>query len=93
MVVRGLAMAEARVRFPLPAQKFIIKIMVEVKRKPGESVLSLVKRFSTKVRLSGILIEVKKGIHYQKPLNKRARKEKALLRLQRQKEAMTSQKR
>ena len=67
--------------------------MVEVRRKPGESVLSLVKRFSTKVRLSGIFIEVKKRIHYQKPLNKRARKEKALLRLQRQKEAMTSQKR
>lgn len=61
--------------------------MVEVRRKPKESVLSLVRRFSSKVRMSGILLEAKKRMFYQKPPNEREKREKALRRLQKQREA------
>lgn len=61
--------------------------MVEVRKNKNENSASLVRKFSTKVRLSGILLEGRKRLFYQKPLNKRARKEKALRRLQKISEA------
>ena len=60
--------------------------MVEVYRKPGENVTSLVKRFSWQVIRSGILLEAKKRRFYIKPLNKRARREKALYRVRKTRE-------
>lgn len=55
--------------------------MVEVRRKPKETSFALVRRFSSKVRLSGILQEAKKRQYYQRPLGEREKKERALKRL------------
>lgn len=60
--------------------------MVEVYRKPGESVSNLIKRFNWQVMRSGILVEAKKRMFYVKPENKRKRKEKALHRIRKTEE-------
>jgi len=52
--------------------------MVETRKKPNENSISLVRRFSTKLRMSGILLEARKRQFREKKLNKRARKEKFL---------------
>lgn len=54
--------------------------MVEVKRKDNESFESLMRRFSKKILQSGKILQAKKIKFYQKPINKRARKLKALRR-------------
>jgi len=67
--------------------------VVEVKKKDGESVESLIRRFNKRVQQSGILIQAKKGRFFETPKNKRAmrvdaqrrseiREEKELLRKQ-----------
>jgi len=55
--------------------------MVEVRKKPKETTQALIRRFSSIVRMSGILEEAKRRQFYQRPLNKRQRKERALKRL------------
>jgi len=55
--------------------------MVEVRKKPRENALSLVRRFSLKVRMSGVLVEARKRQYHKSPLTKRDRKEKTLRRL------------
>ena len=55
--------------------------MVEVRKKPREAVYSLVRKFSSRIRLSGILKEAKKRQYCQVPLGKKERKEKALKKL------------
>jgi len=55
---------------------------LEVKRKPRESVQSLVKRFSQKVRQSGILIQARKIRFHEPPKNRLAKKKAALRREQ-----------
>jgi ribosomal protein S21 len=55
--------------------------MVEVRKKPKETSVSLIRRFSSKVRMSGVLVEAKKRQYHQAPLKKRAKKEKAIRRL------------
>ncbi len=60
--------------------------MVEVYKKPGESVSSLVKRFSWKVLRSGILLEAKKRRFYNPSINKNARRKNALYRIKKTKE-------
>ncbi|HOK35448.1 MAG TPA: 30S ribosomal protein S21 [Candidatus Pacearchaeota archaeon] len=55
--------------------------MVEVRKKQKETTFSLVRRFSSKLRMSGILQEVKKRQYYQPPLNEREKREKALKRI------------
>ena len=57
--------------------------MVEVRKKPREAVHSLVRKFSSRIRLSGILKEAKKRQYCQVPLGKKERKEKALKKLKR----------
>lgn len=52
--------------------------MVEVKKKDNESFESLVRRFTKKIIQSGRVIQAKKIRFYQKPLNKRAKKQRAL---------------
>jgi len=53
---------------------------LEVRRKKGESVRSLVSRFIRAVRRSGILVEAKKKKYFRRPLSKLAKKKAALSR-------------
>ena len=54
--------------------------MLEVKRKDGESFEALMRRFSKKLLQSGRIIQAKKVKYHQRPLNKRALKQRALRR-------------
>lgn len=54
--------------------------MVEVKRKNGESVESLLRRFTRRTQQSGILIRAKEGQYFQKRKTKRELREGALRR-------------
>jgi ribosomal protein S21 len=56
--------------------------MVEVRKKPKENTPSLARRFSTKLRRSGVLLEARKRQFSKRSRNKRARKEKALRRIE-----------
>ncbi len=51
--------------------------MVEVRRKDGESVESMLRRFTRKVHTSGVLIRAKRGRFYQPPKSKREVREGA----------------
>ena len=58
--------------------------MIEVTRKDGkESAESLVRRFNRRVQQSGLVIAVKQGQYFEKPLSKRDRRGKAIIRNQR----------
>jgi len=59
---------------------------LEVKRKPRESVQNLIKRFSQKVRRSGVLIQARKIRFRQQPKSRLAKKKAALRREQLKKE-------
>ena len=58
--------------------------MIEVTRKDGkESTENLLRRFNRKVQQSGVLAEVKQNQYHQKPLSKRDRRSKAIIRQER----------
>ena len=58
--------------------------MIEVKRKDAkESTETLLRRFNRKVQQSGMLAEVKQNQYYQKPISKRERRNKAIVRQER----------
>jgi ribosomal protein S21 len=58
--------------------------MIEVTRKDGkESAENLVRRFNRRVQQSGLVIAVKAGQYFEKPLSKRERRNKAIIRNQR----------
>lgn len=57
-----------------------VKKVLEVKRKEGESFEALMRRFSKKLLQSGRILQAKKVKYYQKPLNKRAQKQRAIRR-------------
>ena len=58
--------------------------MIEVTRKDGkESAENLVRRFNRRVQQSGLVIAVKSGQYFEKPLSKRDRRNKAIIRNQR----------
>ncbi len=59
---------------------------VKVKKKPKESVNAMLRRFSRKVQLSGILLEARKSRFQQKRKSKNSRKKDALYRIQAEKE-------
>lgn len=59
---------------------------VEVKKKPRESVSAMLRRFSRKVQLSGILLSARKSRFKNKPKSKNLRREKALYREKKKKE-------
>jgi ribosomal protein S21 len=59
--------------------------MVEVRKRPKETTFALVRRFSSRMKLSGVLQEAKKRQYYQPPLNKREKKLKALKRIKKNK--------
>ncbi len=59
-------------------------VMIEVTRKDGkESAGNLVRRFTRRVQQSGLVIAVKAGQYFEKPLSKRERRNKAIIRNQR----------
>ena len=58
--------------------------MIEVTRKDGkESAENLVRRFNRRVQQSGLIIAVKQGQYFEKPMSKRERRQKAIVRQQR----------
>ncbi|MGH7156708.1 MAG: 30S ribosomal protein S21 [Candidatus Saccharimonadales bacterium] len=55
--------------------------MIQVTRKDSkESIENLLRRFSRKVQQSGVLAEAKQGQYFEKPLSKRDRRAKAIVR-------------
>jgi ribosomal protein S21 len=60
--------------------------MVEVRKKPKETTPSLVRRFSSKLRMSGTLIEARKRQYTKRPLSPTAKKQKALRRIRKRSE-------
>lgn len=58
--------------------------MIEVTRKDSkESTENLVRRFNRRVQQSGLIVSVKQGQYFTKPLSKRERRAKAIIRAQR----------
>ncbi|HXY18197.1 MAG TPA: 30S ribosomal protein S21 [Candidatus Nitrosopolaris sp.] len=58
--------------------------MIQVTRKDAkESTENLLRRFGRKVQQSGVLAEAKQNQYFEKPISKRDRRTKAILRRQR----------
>ncbi|HET9098049.1 MAG TPA: 30S ribosomal protein S21 [Candidatus Saccharimonadales bacterium] len=58
--------------------------MIQVTRKDTkESTENLLRRFNRKVQQSGVIAEVKQGQYFQKPISKRERRTKAIIRQER----------
>jgi ribosomal protein S21 len=63
--------------------------MIQVTRKDGkESNENLLRRFTRKVQQSGVLAEVKMNQRFEKPISKRDRRTKAIIRKERKDEKM-----
>ncbi len=54
--------------------------MVEVRKKEGESSTAMMRRFTRRVQLSGVLLEARRGKFYHRKPKKRAMRERALRR-------------
>lgn len=54
--------------------------MIELKKKDKESSLSLLRRFTKKVRQSGVLLEARRNMFRARPKNKRKVRDSALRR-------------
>lgn len=55
--------------------------MIQVTKKdPKESSESLLRRFTRKVQQSGVVLEVKSNQYFEKPISKRERRRKAIVR-------------
>lgn len=58
--------------------------MIQVTRKDSkESVENMLRRFSRKVQQSGVLATAKQAQHFEKPMSKRDRRAKAIVRRER----------
>jgi ribosomal protein S21 len=58
--------------------------MIEVTKKDAkESAENLLRRFNRRVQQSGLVIAVKQGQYFEKPISKRERRQKAIVRQQR----------
>jgi ribosomal protein S21 len=58
--------------------------MIQVTRKDSkESLENMLRRFSRKVQQSGIVASVKQGQYFEKPMSKRDRRERAIIRRER----------
>jgi ribosomal protein S21 len=58
--------------------------MIQVTRKDGkESTENLIRRFSRKVQQSGVIAVAKQMQYFEKPISKRDRREKAIIRRER----------
>jgi ribosomal protein S21 len=59
-------------------------VMIQVTRKDSkESLENLLRRLGRKVQQSGMMITVKQGQYFEKPISKRDRRAKAIIRRQR----------
>lgn len=67
--------------------------MIQVTRKDSkESAESMLRRFNRKVQQSGIVANVRKGQYFEKPLSKRERRRKAIVRNERKSQKMKKMK-
>lgn len=58
--------------------------MIQVTKKDGkESTENLIRRFTRKVQQAGVITTVKQGEFFEKPLSKRDRRKKAIVRQER----------
>ncbi len=58
--------------------------MIQVNRKDSkESLENLLRRFNRKVQQSGVIAVVKQGQYFEKPISKRDRRSKAIIRQER----------
>jgi len=58
--------------------------LIQVTRKDAkESLENLIRRFNKKVQQSGVLAEAKTNQYFEKPISKRERREKAIIKKQR----------
>lgn len=58
--------------------------MIQVTRKDSkESVENLIRRFTRKVQQAGVVAAAKQAEHFEKPLSKRDRRQKAIVRRER----------
>ncbi len=58
--------------------------MIQVTRKDSrESVESILRRFSRKVQQSGVLATAKQGQYFEKPISKKERRRRAIIRRER----------
>ncbi len=58
--------------------------MIQVNRKDGkESLENMLRRFNRKVQQSGVILVAKKNQYFEKPLSKRDRRAKAIIRQER----------
>ena len=58
--------------------------MIEVTRKDSkESAENLVRRFNRRVQQSGLVLNLKQGQYFEKPMSKRDRRKKAIIRNER----------
>jgi len=65
--------------------------MIQVTRKDSkESLENMLRRFSRKVQQAGVIAVVKQGQYFEKPLSKRDRRSKAIIR--RERKAIKTQK-
>lgn len=63
--------------------------MIQVSKKDAkESNENLLRRFTRKVQQSGVLAEVKMGQRFEKPISKRDRRTKAIIRKERKNDKM-----
>lgn len=63
---------------------YIVPDMIQVTRKDAkESVENLLRRFSRKVQQSGNIARAKQNQYFERPMSKRDRREKAIIRRQR----------
>lgn len=58
--------------------------MIQVTRKDNKEALeNLIRRFNRKVQQAGVLAEARRNQYFEKPLSKKERREKAIIRKQR----------
>lgn len=58
--------------------------MIQVTRKDSkESIENLLRRFNRKVQQSGVLVQAKQSQYYEKPMSRRDRRAKAIIRRER----------
>lgn len=58
--------------------------MLQVTRKDSKEALeNLIRRFNRKVQQSGVLAEARKNQYFEKPISKRERRDKAIIRRER----------
>lgn len=70
--------------FPLPAGRKGTSVAIEVKVRANESVDEALRRFRRKVRKSGLMQQIRRRKVYEKPSDKRRRKQRLAEKRQRQ---------